>query len=96
MDDHLSYCGTRTDLCDLCGRYIQLKDLERHNSSGCIYPESIKNKPKRIIENRDDNNYYAGALYDIDVEKEGDLIPCEFCFQCFEEDMLIQHQVYYF
>jgi hypothetical protein len=93
MNDHILYCGTRTELCDLCGRYVQLKDLEKHNSSGCNYPELVKNKAPEALHDSVDYANYACAMYDIDVEKVEDLIPCEFCFQCFEGDMLVYHQV---
>ncbi|CAL1527905.1 unnamed protein product [Lymnaea stagnalis] len=36
---HLDYCGSRTECCPLCQQYVMLKDMMRHESSGCTYPE---------------------------------------------------------
>ena len=36
---HLEFCGTRTEACPRCGNFIMHKDLQRHNSSNCAYPE---------------------------------------------------------
>jgi hypothetical protein len=35
MEDHVFYCGARTDVCRTCGRYIMLKDRIQHASSSC-------------------------------------------------------------
>ncbi|KAK0055068.1 TRAF-type zinc finger domain-containing protein 1 [Biomphalaria pfeifferi] len=39
LESHMGYCGTRTECCPLCQQYIMLKDMLRHESSGCTYPE---------------------------------------------------------
>ncbi|XP_076452734.1 uncharacterized protein LOC143288271 [Babylonia areolata] len=36
---HLEFCGTRTEACPRCGNFVMHKDLLRHNSSNCTYPE---------------------------------------------------------
>ena len=45
----MEYCGSRTEKCDTCDRYIQKKDLEKHIETGCQYPvkeESKKTPPQ--------------------------------------------------
>ncbi len=48
-------CGTRTELCHSCNRYIKLKDQEEHFVSNCKYPLVVE-KPKL---NEIDNPYRA-------------------------------------
>jgi hypothetical protein len=38
-------CGTRTELCYSCNRFIQMKDQEEHFASNCKYPIVVE-KPK--------------------------------------------------
>ena len=42
FQEHLNFCGSRTELCSLCSRYIQLKDKSKHETSNCKYPEVVK------------------------------------------------------
>lgn len=94
LDDHMIYCGARTELCELCGRYIQLKCLDEHNLKGCNYPEPVvTHKEPSTSLRTEDYGVYAGAMLDANVDLVDDLIPCEFCFKCFDGDTLIQHQV---
>ncbi|KAL8566414.1 hypothetical protein ACOMHN_011992 [Nucella lapillus] len=37
---HLEFCSTRTEPCPRCSNFIMHKDLLRHNSSNCAYPEA--------------------------------------------------------
>ena len=48
FQEHLNFCGSRTELCSLCSRYIQLKDKSKHETSNCKYPEVVK-VPKQEI-----------------------------------------------
>ena len=41
----MEYCGSRTEKCDICDRYIQKKDLEAHIDTGCQYPLKEEKKP---------------------------------------------------
>ncbi len=48
LEEHLNKCGTRTELCNECKRYIQIKDQEEHFTSNCKSPpviEKIINNP---------------------------------------------------
>ncbi|XP_074641490.1 uncharacterized protein LOC141899217 [Tubulanus polymorphus] len=38
LKDHLGYCGTRTEQCPTCDRYIMVKDQRIHEDSNCNYP----------------------------------------------------------
>ena len=39
LASHVEFCGTRTEACPRCGNFIMHKDLPRHNSTNCVYPE---------------------------------------------------------
>ncbi len=43
--EHKDFCGSRTELCAKCNRYIQLKDLDVHTAMDCTYPE-VQTQPK--------------------------------------------------
>lgn len=47
MTSHVEYCGSRTEKCDVCDRFIQVKDLSEHVNTGCQYPP-IKEESKRL------------------------------------------------
>ena len=42
LDTHKEYCGTRTEPCPLCGQFVMIKHLLRHEESNCTYPP-VKN-----------------------------------------------------
>ncbi|XP_059140016.1 TRAF-type zinc finger domain-containing protein 1-like [Physella acuta] len=44
---HMEYCGSRTECCHLCKQYVMLKDMLRHESSGCTYPDP-KPPPRQV------------------------------------------------
>ncbi|XP_070572288.1 TRAF-type zinc finger domain-containing protein 1-like isoform X2 [Ptychodera flava] len=48
LSNHQDFCGTRTEPCTNCGRYIMLKDLQRHEDSLCQYPEVKPSPPKNV------------------------------------------------
>ncbi|XP_064618609.1 TRAF-type zinc finger domain-containing protein 1-like isoform X2 [Lineus longissimus] len=43
LDEHLEFCGTRTEQCYKCQRFIMIKDQQRHDDSDCSYPEQKPN-----------------------------------------------------
>eukprot|EP00743_Colponemidia_sp_Colp-15_P004691 GILK01005054.1.p1 GENE.GILK01005054.1~~GILK01005054.1.p1 ORF type:complete len:586 (-),score=110.80 GILK01005054.1:126-1883(-) len=36
VEEHLAYCGTRTDKCFKCNKWVRLRDMENHIASGCV------------------------------------------------------------
>lgn len=36
MKSHKDFCGSRTELCQRCKKYVQHKDLENHLNSDCV------------------------------------------------------------
>ena len=44
MAAHVEYCGSRTDKCEKCNRYVQKKDLEEHLSNDCNFPATKQEK----------------------------------------------------
>ena len=39
MTEHKDFCGSRTDPCPLCNRYIFFRDKALHEDSNCQYPK---------------------------------------------------------
>ena len=50
MSSHVEYCGSRTEKCDICDKFIQMKDLTEHVNTGCQYPP-IKEESKKLPSN---------------------------------------------
>ena len=53
LTSHVEYCGSRTEKCEMCDRYVQKKDLELHLQTGCQYP--VKEEKKSIPSKEPDN-----------------------------------------
>ena len=82
--DHVTACGSRTELCTDCKKYILIKDLNKHLENNCF---QIKSKDTPF------GNDYRNSKT---TRPQSSLVifPCEFCneqFVGFQE--LIQHQV---
>ena len=50
MASHAEYCGSRTEKCDICDKFIQMKDLTEHVNTGCQYPP-VKEESKKLPSN---------------------------------------------
>ncbi|XP_071789855.1 uncharacterized protein [Asterias amurensis] len=48
LTEHKDFCGSRTDPCPLCSRYIFFRDKARHEESICQYPEVKPVKPNPV------------------------------------------------
>ena len=46
LSSHVEYCGSRTEKCDKCDRFVQKKDFEEHINTGCQYP--VKEEKKKL------------------------------------------------
>lgn len=46
LTSHVEYCGSRTEKCDNCDRFVQKKDFEMHTDTGCQYP--VKKEKKQL------------------------------------------------
>ena len=105
IEDHIEFCGTRTELCTKCSRYIKIKDFNQHESSNCAYPIVIETKklplksevstrPFRHTKSSNslDKNYlnqFNRETSQISVS----MLPCEFCNDFFQSHELLKHQV---
>lgn len=38
LEDHLDFCGSRTEQCFKCKQYVMLKDQVQHENTNCTYP----------------------------------------------------------
>lgn len=38
LAEHETYCGSRTERCMTCGRYVMLQDTDVHRQTNCEYP----------------------------------------------------------
>lgn len=55
MSSHVEYCGSRTQKCDACDRFIQMKDFTEHENTGCQYP--IKEDSKKLPQSKPRNDF---------------------------------------
>eukprot|EP01105_Mastigella_eilhardi_P006554 TRINITY_DN1808_c0_g1_i2.p1 TRINITY_DN1808_c0_g1~~TRINITY_DN1808_c0_g1_i2.p1 ORF type:complete len:457 (-),score=86.08 TRINITY_DN1808_c0_g1_i2:9-1379(-) len=46
---HEAYCGSRTDQCAACSKYIRLRDMAKHVSSKCKYPPSTQSSISLVV-----------------------------------------------
>ncbi|XP_006821636.1 TRAF-type zinc finger domain-containing protein 1-like [Saccoglossus kowalevskii] len=53
MADHVDFCGSRTEPCPNCQRYIMFKDLKQHEESMCTFPETKTETPKNVSQGAD-------------------------------------------
>lgn len=47
IQEHIDFCGSRTEKCAKCNQYIQFKDKYKHDSSNCAYPPPQQPKPQQ-------------------------------------------------
>ena len=38
LDEHIEFCGSRTEKCLKCNQYIKAKDQSKHESTNCAFP----------------------------------------------------------
>ncbi len=38
LEDHIEFCGSRTEKCSKCNQYVKAKDQSKHDSTKCAYP----------------------------------------------------------
>lgn len=73
LEDHESYCGTRTEQCVKCHSYIMHKDLIIHDESDCNLPEQTEStsKPDFFDHYQPDSlNDFSLHLSEFQVENE--------------------------
>lgn len=63
LSSHVEYCGSRTEKCDTCNRFIQKKDLEKHIETGCQYP--VREESKKTLPETPEESY---------LDLQGDLL----------------------
>jgi len=47
--DHERVCGSRTELCERCLKYIMLRDKEQHDTSNCKYSPDYGRTPPALL-----------------------------------------------
>ena len=68
LTTHEDYCGSRTEPCGMCDRYIMLRDIEVHRQTNCAFPfVEQKNKTESssvgaLDWNRDFGHPFGGPL----------------------------------
>lgn len=88
MNQHEIVCGSRTELCHKCRKYVLNKDKLLHEISGCLVNEKSPRKT-------------SGRRQELFPTRRPDsslnVFPCEFCFKQFIGfQQLIEHQVFDF
>ena len=101
LEEHLDYCGARTEKCTVCNRYVQLKDKYKHETSNCEYPP-VPVKParsNRLLARQTDAQDPGAAAGQSGRQSAASVtgsmvyLPCEFCDELFPNTMLMHHQV---
>lgn len=73
LEDHESYCGTRTEQCVKCHSYIMHKDLIIHDESDCNLPEQTESASKTDFLDHyqpDSLNDFSLCLSELQVEND--------------------------
>lgn len=47
VEEHIAHCGSRTQLCELCEKYIKDKDYNEHvmHCEGKVYESELQDAP---------------------------------------------------
>lgn len=69
LTGHEQYCGSRTEQCVACGRYIMLSDSETHQLTNCEYP-AVEQK------NKTDSSAAEAGLDDAFADRVDDFFGC--------------------
>ena len=63
LAEHEDYCGSRTELCATCGRYIMVRDGEIHRETNCEYPAvDQKNGSEDTADYSDFDGHFHGQF----------------------------------
>ncbi|RMZ94892.1 XIAP-associated factor 1-like, partial [Brachionus plicatilis] len=87
IDGHLVVCGSRTELCEKCRKYVLLRDKFAHELSNCLNREKT---PRKSAGQRKQELINASR-----PSSSLTAFPCEFCNKQFIGfQQLIEHQVF--
>ena len=91
LRDHLVLCGTKTDQCPECYKYIQRSYFAYHYENNCADINELEASrdmsrpyPVQPISSRNDPDYRFNR---------GARIPCQFCGEACSGEQLDSHQV---
>ena len=59
---HEDYCGSRTEACETCGRYIMVRDAEIHRETNCEYP-AVEQKDDSEAFDSDFADHFSGGSF---------------------------------
>ncbi|CAF0708534.1 unnamed protein product [Brachionus calyciflorus] len=88
LKDHLEACGTRTEQCDKCKKYVLIRDRNKHIETNCNYPHDKKKEVPLIKPSVRHVEKQFRPTSSLTV------FPCEFCGQKITGfSNLLDHQV---
>ena len=92
MSDHENYCGSRTERCDRCPDWVQLREWDSHqnryhsNMNRRFRERSVIAQTETIID-------YNASKIQSEESTNDPMLPCEFCDGLVPMRKLLEHQV---
>lgn len=91
MSDHENYCGSRTERCDKCPDWVQLREWDSHqnryhsNMNRRFRERSVIAQTETIID-------YNASKIQSEESTNDPMLPCEFCDGLVPMRKLLEHQ----
>lgn len=99
MSDHETYCGARTERCDRCPDWVQLREWDSHQSR---YHSNVQRRfrERSVIAQTETMIDYglnnSKSTIETDKNSADPMLPCEFCDGLVPMRKLLEHQVLIF
>lgn len=94
MSDHETYCGARTERCDRCPDWVQLREWDSHQSR---YHSNVQRRfrERSVIAQTETMIDYSLNHHKVETNASSNdpMLPCEFCDGLVPMRKLLEHQV---
>ena len=92
MSDHENYCGSRTERCDRCPDWVQLREWDSHQNR---YHSNMQRRfrERSVIAQTETIIDYNASKIQSEESTNDPMLPCEFCDGLVPMRKLLEHQV---
>ena len=92
MSDHENYCGSRTERCDRCPDWVQLREWDSHQNR---YHSNMQRRfrERSVIAQTETIIDYNASKIQSEESHNDPMLPCEFCDGLVPMRKLLEHQV---
>ena len=92
MSDHENYCGSRTERCDKCPDWVQLREWDSHQNR---YHSNMQRRfrERSVIAQTETIIDYNASKIQSEESTNDPMLPCEFCDGLVPMRKLLEHQV---